>query len=71
MDFVNRWLKQNREAGKYRHLTPLERLTDGLVREAGKDSDRIIKDFSSNDYLALSIHSWFMPTPPVAPVVAR
>jgi glycine C-acetyltransferase/8-amino-7-oxononanoate synthase len=37
-------------------LFPVERLSNGQLRETGASGDSNILDFSSNDYLALSIH---------------
>ena len=56
MDFLNRWLQKRCDTGNYRRLFPLERFANGQIRKAGSSSDSAILDFSSNDYLALSIH---------------
>ncbi|MEN8136224.1 MAG: 8-amino-7-oxononanoate synthase [Thermodesulfobacteriota bacterium] len=57
MDFLNRWLQKRCETGNYRRLFPLERFATGQIRKAGSASDpTAFLDFSSNDYLALSIH---------------
>jgi glycine C-acetyltransferase/8-amino-7-oxononanoate synthase len=56
MDFLKSWLKKRRDTGNYRRLFPLERLATGQIRKAGASTDSAILDFSSNDYLALSIH---------------
>ncbi len=56
MDFLERWLQTRRDTGNYRRLFPLERLASGQIRKAGSSGDSALLDFSSNDYLALSIH---------------
>lgn len=53
---MNRWLQNRRDTGNYRRLFPLERFTNGQIKKAGTSTDSPILDFSSNDYLALSIH---------------
>ncbi|MCK4838971.1 MAG: aminotransferase class I/II-fold pyridoxal phosphate-dependent enzyme, partial [Desulfobulbaceae bacterium] len=56
MDFLERWLQRRRDTGNYRRLFPLERFANGQLRKADSAGDSAILDFSSNDYLALSIH---------------
>jgi glycine C-acetyltransferase/8-amino-7-oxononanoate synthase len=56
MDFLDRWLQKRCDTGNYRRLFPLERFANGQIRKAGSSGNSVILDFSSNDYLALSIH---------------
>lgn len=53
MDRLN-WLRAQQEQGRLRNLTPVQRGPDGQVRLIGGDAS--LRDFSSNDYLALSVH---------------
>ncbi len=49
-----KWLAKRREQGNLRILRPLERPLAGALHLAG--SHKKLIDFSSNDYLALSVH---------------
>ncbi|MFZ5760664.1 MAG: 8-amino-7-oxononanoate synthase [Thermodesulfobacteriota bacterium] len=53
MDRLN-WLRAQHEQGRLRDLTPVQRGADGQVRLVGGDDP--LRDFSSNDYLGLSVH---------------
>lgn len=57
MDFLTHWLQTRHDTGNYRSLFPLERLATGQIRKTGSPTDTNLVDFSSNDYLALSIHA--------------
>lgn len=57
MDFLKRWLQKRHDTGNYRRLFSLERLTSGKIVAAGSAGGTSYLDFSSNDYLGLSIHS--------------
>ena len=52
---VKGWLEGQREKGLLRRLPGLERTPAGRLSLAG-ETDRVLIDFSSNDYLALSSH---------------
>lgn len=54
---LDSWLKLQKAAGNYRTLQPVHRLGGGLLTLAGKgQEEKLLLDFSSNDYLALSEH---------------
>jgi glycine C-acetyltransferase/8-amino-7-oxononanoate synthase len=55
MDFLKSWLQRQGAAGNYRRLFPLERFSNGRISAAAGAGPVAIRDFSSNDYLALSI----------------
>ncbi len=56
MDFLDSWLKGRHNGGTFRKLFPLERSPDGKVRLPDMLPGSFLTDFSSNDYLAYSIH---------------
>ncbi|MEN8142984.1 MAG: 8-amino-7-oxononanoate synthase, partial [Thermodesulfobacteriota bacterium] len=56
MDFLNSWLQERHSSDTLRRLSPLERSPDGKIRTPGMDPGSFLTDFSSNDYLAFSIH---------------
>ena len=55
MDRLN-WLEKRRQSGNFRQLTPVKRMQDGTLQLAGDTEKAVVHDFSSNDYLALSLH---------------
>jgi len=55
MDRLN-WLENRRQSGNLRQLTPVKRMQDGTLQLAGGTQKAVFHDFSSNDYLALSLH---------------
>jgi 8-amino-7-oxononanoate synthase len=55
MDRLN-WLENRRQSGNLRQLTPVKRMQDGTLQVAGGAQKAVLHDFSSNDYLALSLH---------------
>ncbi|MCK5192428.1 MAG: 8-amino-7-oxononanoate synthase [Desulfobulbaceae bacterium] len=55
MDRLN-WLEKRRQSGNFRQLTPVKRMQDGTLQLAGDTEKAVLHDFSSNDYLALSLH---------------
>lgn len=55
MDRLN-WLENRRQSGKLRQLTPVKRMQDGSLQVAKGAQKAVLHDFSSNDYLALSLH---------------
>ena len=54
MDHFSSWLSKQKQAGQFRSLTPVIRANDGRVNLA--ETGKALLDFSSNDYLALSLH---------------
>ncbi|MCD6390130.1 MAG: hypothetical protein J7L69_12025, partial [Desulfobulbaceae bacterium] len=54
MDIFSSWLSKQKQAGQFRRLTPVIRATDGRINLA--ETGKALLDFSSNDYLALSLH---------------
>ena len=54
MDLFFSWLNKQKQAGQFRCLTPVIRATDGRINLA--ETGKALLDFSSNDYLALSLH---------------
>ena len=55
MDRLN-WLENRRQSGNLRQLTPVKRMLDGSLQVAKGAQKAVLHDFSSNDYLALSLH---------------
>ncbi len=55
MDRLN-WIEKQRQSGNFRQLTPVKRMPDGTLQLAGDTEKAVLHDFSSNDYLALSLH---------------
>jgi glycine C-acetyltransferase/8-amino-7-oxononanoate synthase len=55
MDRLN-WIEKQRQSGNFRQLTPVKRMQDGTLQLAGDTEKAVLHDFSSNDYLALSLH---------------
>ena len=55
MDRLN-WLEKRRQSGNFRQLTPVKRMQNGTLQLAGDTEKAVLHDFSSNDYLALSLH---------------
>jgi len=56
MDHLKRWLEDYTAAGRYRSLRPLTERRDGHLVVEGGSVNQSLRDFSSNDYLALSQH---------------
>jgi len=56
MDYLKRWLADYTAAGRYRRLRPLTARRDGCLEVDGGTGGLPLRDFSSNDYLALSQH---------------
>lgn len=56
MDFLDSWLQERHKSNIFRKLSPLERSPDGKIRTPGMPADSFLTDFSSNDYLAYSMH---------------
>ncbi|NTV15287.1 MAG: 8-amino-7-oxononanoate synthase [Desulfobulbaceae bacterium] len=56
MDYLKRWLADYTAAGRYRRLRPLLDRRDGSLLVEGESIGLTLRDFSSNDYLALSQH---------------
>jgi glycine C-acetyltransferase/8-amino-7-oxononanoate synthase len=56
MDFLKSWLQQQCAAGNYRRLFPVERCRNGRLSATAGSGPAAIRDFSSNDYLALTTH---------------
>lgn len=54
MERMKQFLLEREKAGTLRRLSPLTRLGHGWVRLLDYEDE--LKDFSSNDYLALSEH---------------
>ncbi|MBC8318840.1 MAG: 8-amino-7-oxononanoate synthase [Desulfobulbaceae bacterium] len=55
MDRLN-WLEERRRSGNLRQLFPVKRMPDGTLQVEGDGGKAVFHDFSSNDYLALSLH---------------
>lgn len=55
MDRLN-WLEKRRQSGNFRQLIPVTRMQNGTLQLAGGLEKVVLHDFSSNDYLALSLH---------------
>ena len=57
MEELKNWLQKQQQEGNYRALRPVNRLEHGQLAPAGTSvSSSPLFDFSSNDYLALSVH---------------
>ena len=50
------FLKKREQGGNLRSLTPIDRLADGHLLAVDEESTQSYLDFSSNDYLALTLH---------------
>jgi 8-amino-7-oxononanoate synthase len=56
MDELTAWLGEREKSGELRRLRPLARRQGGKLLLAGAGEAKLLLDFSSNDYLALSEH---------------
>ena len=57
MDGLTCWLNERKAAGNLRELMPIQRIPGGRIRLPGMpESLPPLLDFSSNDYLALTLH---------------
>lgn len=54
MGIFSSWLNKQKQAGLFRRLTPVIRASEGHINLA--ETGKALLDFSSNDYLALSLH---------------